>query len=103
MFRFTIRELVLLTLVVAMGVGWGLQTALHRALQKDYGYLRKRFDTAKALVQDNAQLTIEEADDGICVTMPNGWPQSLVDEWQPIPAPSPAPPPGLEFPVARRR
>jgi len=25
MFRFTIRELVLLTLVVAMGVGWGLE------------------------------------------------------------------------------
>jgi hypothetical protein len=30
MFRFTIRELVLLTLVVAMGVGWWIE---HRAMQ----------------------------------------------------------------------
>ena len=29
MFRFTIRELVLLTLVVAMGVGWWLEHRLH--------------------------------------------------------------------------
>jgi hypothetical protein len=29
MFRFTIRELVLLTLVVAMGVGWSNQRLVH--------------------------------------------------------------------------
>jgi hypothetical protein len=32
MFRFTIRELVLLTLIVAMGVGWWLD---HRTLAPD--------------------------------------------------------------------
>ena len=101
--RFSIRDLFLLTVIVAMAVGWSLQAARHSALQSEYKSLRKRFDTAKTLVQGNAQLTIEEAGDGICVTMPQGWPQTLVDEWQPIPAPSPAPPPGVEYPVARRR
>jgi len=101
--RFSIRDLSLLTLIVAMAVGWGLHAVRHAALQSEYKSLRKRFDTAKALVQENAQLTIEEAGDGICVIMPVGWPRTLVDEWQPIAAPSPAPPPGVEYPVARRR
>ena len=33
MFRFTIRELILLTLVAAMGVGWGVQP--RRAVARD--------------------------------------------------------------------
>jgi hypothetical protein len=34
MFRFTIRELVLLTLVVAMGVGWWMDRARANKLQE---------------------------------------------------------------------
>jgi len=50
MFRFTIRELVLLTLVVAMGVGWWLdhnkQANLVQLLQSDWDIERNahRFD-----------------------------------------------------------
>jgi len=101
--RFSIRDLFLLTVIVAMAAGWGLHAVRHAALQSEYQSLRKRFDTAKAMAHETAQLTIEEAGDGISVTMPKGWPLTLVDKWQPIPAPSPAPPPGVEYPVARRR
>jgi len=37
MFRFTIRELVLLTLVVALGVGWWLD---HRGLEQQIDSIR---------------------------------------------------------------
>jgi hypothetical protein len=38
MFRFTIRELVLLTLVVALGVGWWIDRSRHAAERKDFEY-----------------------------------------------------------------
>jgi hypothetical protein len=46
MFRFTIRELVLLTLVVAMGVGWWLE---HRQVVP----LQKRCDRLVKLVEES--------------------------------------------------
>ena len=47
MFRFTIRELVLLTLVVAMGVGWWMdRSQLERQIRKltTDEQLRRAFD-----------------------------------------------------------
>jgi len=38
MFRFTIRELILLTVIVAMGAAWWLE---HRALDAERGRLRR--------------------------------------------------------------
>jgi hypothetical protein len=53
MFRFTIRELVLLTLVVAMGVGWclreeQLQTKLREAIA-----WRRRAGALEAMMKNN--------------------------------------------------
>jgi lipopolysaccharide biosynthesis regulator YciM len=43
MFRFTIRELVLLTLVVAMGVGWWLTHQQARSLDDQCRTLRQEY------------------------------------------------------------
>lgn len=44
MFRFTIRELVLLTLVVAMGVGWWLERAKARQLESQVWFLSRAIE-----------------------------------------------------------
>lgn len=49
MFRFTIRELVLLTIIVAMGVGWWLD---HRSLAPDAELHRRLRETAGAAYRE---------------------------------------------------
>jgi hypothetical protein len=46
MFRFTIRELVLLTIIVAMGVGWGLD---RRALTEKMARLKSNLFLDRAI------------------------------------------------------
>jgi hypothetical protein len=50
MFRFTIRELVLLTLVVAMGVGWWIR---EQQLQRSIAWLELAIDREGYEVQED--------------------------------------------------
>jgi hypothetical protein len=102
--RFSIRDLLLVTVIAALAVGWGLHAVRYAALSSEAKLLRKKLDTALSIARDTAQLHIEISDEGhVHVEMPRGWPGSLADQWQPIPAPSPLPPAGVDYPVARRR
>jgi hypothetical protein len=102
--RFSIREILLVTVIAALSVGWSLHAMRNAALARQNKVLRSNLDTVLSVARDTAQLTIEISDEGhVHVEMPRGWPQSLADQWQPLPAPSPLPPPGVEYPVARRR
>jgi len=54
MFRFTIRELVLLTLVVAMGVGWWLDhatIATYRAKSEKFEAATRRLEAEQELLR----------------------------------------------------
>ena len=55
MFRFTIRELVLVTLVVAMGVGWWLD---HRSSRQAQAKLQEQIDSLNG---KSSWLTTREA------------------------------------------
>jgi len=48
MFRFTIRELVLLTLVVALGVGWWLDRSRLAVPYADYQQLKKQDEMTRS-------------------------------------------------------
>jgi hypothetical protein len=56
MFRFTIRELVLLTLVVAMGIGWWVdsarKTSAYQELQYTAGDMQFRANALQNLAED---------------------------------------------------
>jgi Tfp pilus assembly protein PilN len=101
-FRFTIRDVLWLTVVVALLVGWTLQTRRLAELNKEQEALRKRLENVKEIARDTAQLHIEEDEQGLRVMMPRGWPKTLVDQWEPIPPPANVPA-GADYPVAKRR
>jgi hypothetical protein len=102
--RFSIRDLLLVTVIVALAIGWGLDAIRHAELSKENHRLRSNLKAVLEIARDTAQLNIQINDEGhLHVEMPRGWPQSLADQWEPIPAPSPLPPPGVDYPVARRR
>jgi hypothetical protein len=50
--RFTIRELVLLTLVVAMSVGWWVERRNNAPLRAEIESVREQLDTLARLVRD---------------------------------------------------
>src|SRR5262245_57522127 len=102
--RFSIRELLLVTAIVALATGWALHAVRYSTLSKERKLLQRKLDIAFSIARDSAQLQIELNEQGHAqVQLPRGWPHSLVDRWQPIPAPSPLPPAGVDYPVARRR
>jgi hypothetical protein len=102
--RFSIRDLLLVTAIVALAVGWSLHAIRSSAISKENISLRSKLKTVLEIAHDTAQLDIEINNEGhVHVEMPRGWPHSLAERWEPIPAPSPPPPPGVEYPVARRR
>jgi hypothetical protein len=59
MFRFTIRELVLLTLVVALGVGWWIDrsqvASAKRAFENDARSMSRYFDANRSPYADDAE------------------------------------------------
>jgi len=59
MFRFTIRELVLLTLVVAMGVAWWVDrsqvASAKRAFENDARSMSRFFDANRSPYADDAE------------------------------------------------
>jgi hypothetical protein len=102
--RFSIRDLLLVTVIVALAVGWGLHAVRYARLLAENKKLRSNIDNVLTTVRDTAQLSIEIDDGGgLFVQMPSGWPQSLANKWEPVPPPSPLPPPGVNYPVARPR
>jgi lipopolysaccharide biosynthesis regulator YciM len=61
MFRFTIRELVLLTLVVAMGVAWWLDRSQLKTERDDARVWKKSdFDKLQREVQSNMEKAMRE-------------------------------------------
>jgi len=103
MIRFTIRDILWLTVVVALAAGWGIHAVRSAALRKERNALRSKFDAVVGIARDTAQLNIEEDGEAIRVSMPRGWPQSLTEAWQPLPKPTGPVAPGVEYPIARRR
>jgi hypothetical protein len=102
--RFSIRDLMLATVIVALAVGWSVHAARSAAISRENKSLRSKLDTVLSVARDMAQLTIEVKDDGqVSVLTPAGWPQTLADQMVPIPPPSTAPPLGVDYPVARQR
>ena len=55
MFRFTIRELVLLTLVVAMGVGWWVDRARRRGAYREMQYAAADWEFRASVLRVLAQ------------------------------------------------
>jgi len=53
MFKFTIRELLLLTVIVSLAVGWWCREAAHRAADREKDALIRRMQ----LVKDQDELT----------------------------------------------
>src|SRR5262245_27663151 len=101
--RFSIRDLILVTVIAALATGWSVHAFRSAAISRENKSLRSKLDLALSIAKDTAQLTIELSDDGgVSVLMPRGWPQTLAYQWQPVPAPTPAPPPGVPYPDARQ-
>ena len=61
MFKFTIRELLLLTLIVAMGLGWWLTyQGMERRYARRTVYIEKLKDALRAQIGYNKSLTSAE-------------------------------------------
>ena len=60
MFRFTIRELVLLTLVVAMGAGWWLDRRMSQAKIATYRAKCEKFEAATRRLEAEQELLRKE-------------------------------------------
>jgi len=69
MFRFTIRELVLLTLVVAMGVAWRLECVqhvkTHRLLSEHPQLLVVHTELEARLLEPGERITVERVNDAL--------------------------------------
>src|SRR4051794_2689580 len=102
--RFSIRDLLLVTVIVALAVGWGLHALRNAAIARENKRLRANLDAVLTVVRDTAQLTIKINDKGNTpAKMPRAGPQSIANKWQPFPPPSPLPPREIDYPVASRR
>ena len=101
MFRFTIRDVLWLTVVVGLAVALVLSNWRMSLLRAKHAALQKQLDLVVMIARDTAELNFEVRNDGISTTMPRGWPQSLVNRWQPIAPPAQPSAPGAEYPVGR--
>lgn len=55
--RFSIRDLLLVTTIVALIVGWSLHAVRYSSLSKETKLLRQKLDTALSVARDTAQLS----------------------------------------------
>jgi len=101
MFRFTIRDVLWLTVVVGLAVSLMLTTWRLSLLQARHEALKKQLDLVVTIASDTAELNFTLGEDGVHTTMPRGWPQSLVNRWQPIATPAQPLPAGAEYPVGK--
>jgi hypothetical protein len=101
MFRFTVRDMLWLIVVVGLAISLLLTTWRMSLLQAKHDALGKQLDAVITVARDSAELNIEVRDDGMRVTMPRGWPHSLVNRWQAIPRPVQPISADAEHPVGR--
>jgi hypothetical protein len=102
--RFSIRELLLVTTIATLAIGWSLHAARYAALAKKQEATQAKLARVLEIARDTAQLHIAINDaGGIHIALPRDWPQSLAEQWKAVPPPSPLPPAGVEYPVMQRR
>jgi len=58
MLRFTVRDVLWLTAVVAMAVGWWLQAVKYRALASEHKALQRRFDGMVEIITSTGLIAI---------------------------------------------
>jgi hypothetical protein len=71
MFRFTIRELLLFTLVVALAVGWWIDRSRLRSMQQERDSWRRRAEAVRSIAEEDDYRILLEAD-GVRVYRPSG-------------------------------
>jgi len=64
MFRFTIRDVLWLMLVVGMAVGWWLQFAKLNEAERQNAAMRRRNNAMKSVLKDQLLIDFQELDGG---------------------------------------
>jgi hypothetical protein len=70
MFRFTIRDVLWLTVVVALAVGWAI--ASQRSVSRENLYKLWAFDIAASIVKDKTGDTMTVDHMGVCIARRDG-------------------------------
>ena len=77
MFRFTIRDVLWLTVVVAMALGWSMNAVHSTAQKRELARLRGNYEAVKATAHELYGWNVQEhGDNGISIVWPNSPPQS---------------------------
>jgi hypothetical protein len=83
--RFTIRDVLWLTALVAMGCALLIQNKQLNSLLLEKQLLRSRLVSAKYHAKELAELTLEDDGERVKASVLKGWPHTLADKWEQLP------------------
>lgn len=75
MFRFTIRDVLWLTVVVALACGWSIHAVRSAAMRRELARLRSNYESVKGAAHEmHGWLVHDQGENGITIIWPNSPP-----------------------------
>jgi hypothetical protein len=70
-FRFSIRDVLWLTVVVGLGVGWWIHAKKTEAIRKEHAVLQSSLNDLSQYIHDRDKVTVKRTDKGILIYEPS--------------------------------